>query len=66
MIKQGGQIHQVFDASFLRGFSASLPEEFATHVQKATEGGKHSFMYVPFWFIQSDYIETDRSAHTNS
>ena len=42
----GGQVHRKFDASFLRGFSASLPESYADKLQKAAQDGQHPKMYV--------------------
>ena len=46
--KQGGEVHQAYNASFLRGFSATLPAPYASHLQQATKDGMHPSMYVAF------------------
>lgn len=46
MEKQGGKVHQAYNASFLRGFSATLPDTYALQVQEATKDDTHPFMYV--------------------
>lgn len=44
--KQGGEVHQTYNASFLRGFSATLPDTYASQLQEATKDGTHPSMYV--------------------
>lgn len=61
--KQGGEVHQAYHASFLRGFSATLPATYASHLEQATKDGTHPSMYVAF-FNRSEYIEKDSSVHT--
>lgn len=50
----GGQVQRKFDASFLRGFSASLPESYADKLQKAAQGGQHP---------KIEYLEADQAIH---
>jgi len=63
MEKQGGKVHQAYNASFLRGFSATLPATYASQLEQATKDGTHPSMYVAF-FNRSEYIEKDSSVHT--
>lgn len=42
--KQGGIIQQRYNADFLRGFAARMPEEYAAKLEEATKGGQHKEM----------------------
>ncbi|AXA51590.1 uncharacterized protein MRET_3615 [Malassezia restricta] len=53
--KQGGEVHQAYHASFLRGFSATLPATYASQLEQATKDGTHPSI---------EYIEKDSSVHT--
>lgn len=44
--QQGGIIQQRYNADFLRGFAARMPEEYAEKLEAAVQGGKHDSMYV--------------------
>ncbi|WFD38679.1 uncharacterized protein MJAP1_001641 [Malassezia japonica] len=39
--QQGGIIQQRYNADFLRGFAARMPEEYAEKLEASVQGGKH-------------------------
>lgn len=57
----GGEIGQRYNADFLRGFAARLPDAYVTDLQKAVESGKETSMYVRV--LTSESIERDQEMH---
>ncbi|KAJ1022092.1 hypothetical protein NDA18_005326 [Ustilago nuda] len=51
----GGTVKQTFDSSIMRGFAATIPDNFSQELTTASAGGKHEHI---------EYVEPDNEVKT--